>query len=710
MMLHRPSSTCGPKAPRSPSVSSDSEVSDEPRVLAEARRGSAGRASSRRSKTGLGAPRLHPGDHVRNSISSSRRQISLQRRSKLGVGSRDEGYRDVVRGSGSLEFHLGSSASNRRSTVSFVDESEDSGSDAEEARSHSRLEHATTRLSTRPARPVSLRHIPIHTPDGDRSRFLESVSRNLVAMEAERQSLDDVHCPELDEVELEAKEFTQQLADARDSLHRHCASLLNSFVDSNWTIGTTDTLAKRMLRPSKRLSSRRQKLVGSQERPASISAEWHGPSALEVFGDNLVIEEKTPYRIVGVFARRYWDTRKPLPYMKELACSRIFTCLPHAEHRAGRPRLLQVPIEPPRPIKAFQNNNNTPASSGPTTPSGGSDSGHLDEFTSGDATPRSNASHLREGSCSSRISSPPSLPHALWGDTNNVTKAACDEAATALHLPRPSSRYACVLLPVAKTVRYTEPASYPKAPIEINNMRIPSLLSDYLQKNCVTIERPKWDKSRRRKPRKVKCLDPEGRIAHHEGSGSSCEEASESQGFTYNTCEAPVGLQHWKPTGIPQFLRREIGNRLLPTIFNEVDVRVSEYWKLENMRDRDKAAWVYQGLQTEPKPYPWEEVPMEGAPLSREEIARQRQADASRRRISRDAELLLRGIENNTPGAVGAFVSGSTWERGRTAFFRSSSERPCRRRNSALPPRLNSRASVPNCAGVSGLRAGRRVR
>ncbi|KAL8450696.1 hypothetical protein Emed_002334 [Eimeria media] len=707
-MAHQPSSTCGSKASRSPSVSSDSEVFDEPKVLAEARRGSASRAASRKSKTGSGATRLHPGDYVSGSLSGSRRQISLQRRSKRGSG---EGYREVLRGSASLEFHLGSSGSGRRSNVSFVDEVGDSGSDEEKARSHSRLEHATSRLSTRAPRPVSSRHIPIHTPEGDRSRFLESISRNVVAMEAERQSLDDVHCPELDEVELDAKEFTQQLADARDSLHRHCASLLTSFVDSEWTIGTTDTLAKRMLRPSKRLSNRKQKLDESQEKPTPMSSEWFGPSALEVFGDNLVIEEKNPYRIVGVFARRYWDTRKPLPYMEELVCPRIFTCLPPAEHRAGRPCLLQVPIEPPRPIKAYHNNNNnTPASSGPTTPSGGSDSSQLDEVTSGDATPRSNASHLRERSCSSRISSPPSPPHASGGDTESVTKAACDEAAMGLPLPKPSSRYACVLLPVAKTVRCSEPASYPKAPVEFSNMRIPSLLSDYLQKNCVRIERPTWDKSRRRKPRRVKCFDSDGRIAYDEDSDLSCEEASESQGSIYNTCEAPVGLQHWRPTGIPQFLRREIGNRLLPSIFNEVDVRVSEYWKLENMKDKDKAAWVYQGLQTEPKPYPWEEVPMEGAPLSREEIARQRQAAASRRRISRDAELLLRGLENNSSEAIGSSVTGGNLERGRSAFVRSSSERPCRRRSSALPPQVNARASVPNCAGVAGPRAVRRVR
>ncbi|KAL8432749.1 hypothetical protein ACSSS7_004373 [Eimeria intestinalis] len=708
-MLPQTSSTSGSKASRSSSLSSDSEVSNEPKVLAEARRGSAARAFPRRSKTGSGASRLHPGDFVTSTLSNSRRQSLLHRRGKPGGGSRDGGSREIIRERGSLEFHLRSSASGRRN-VSFVDEVEESSSNEEEARSHSRLEHATTRLSMRPARPVSSRHIPIHTADGDRFRALESVRRNVVAMEAERQSLNDVHCPELDEVELKAKEFTQQLADATDSLRRHCASLFNSFVSSNWTIGTSDTLAKRMLGPSKRLLSRKQRLAGLGEGPPPSNSEWCGPSALEIFGDSLVIEEKNPYRIVGVFARRYWDTRKPLPFMDELACFPIFTCLPHARHGASRPRLVHVPIEPPRPMKAFQNTNSAPASSGPTTPSGGSVSSHLEEFTSGEATPRSNASHLHEGFSSPRVSSAPPPSHVPSEDTGKVTKAACDEPAMGLPHPRPSSRYACVLLPVAKTVRCTEPASYPKAPVEISNMRIPRLLFDYLQRNCVTIERPAWDKSRSRKLRRVKRLDAAGTFAQHEDSGSSSEEAGDSQGFAYKTCEAPVGLQHWKPTGLPQFLRREIGNRWLPTIFNEVDVRISEYWKLENMKDRDKAAWVYQGVQTEPKPYPWEEVPMEGAPLSREEIARQRQAAASRRRISRDAELLLRGLELNATAATEASVSRNTCKGGRTAAFRSSSERHCRRRSSALPPLLNPRASIPNCAGIQGPRAVRRVR
>ncbi|KAL8270466.1 hypothetical protein Esti_005613 [Eimeria stiedai] len=709
-MLHQTSSPCGSEASFHPSPSSEAEVFEEPTVLAEARRGSAAGASLRRSRTGSGASRLRPGDRLSNALSSSRKQSSLRRRSKLRNGPRDEGSKESVRGSGSLAFRLGSSASNRRSNISFFDEVEESGSDAEEARSHSTLEHATSRLSTRATRPVISTHIPIHTPDGDRFRALESVSRNLNAIGAERQSLDDVHCSELDEVELEAKELTQQLADARDSLHRHCASLLSSFVDSNWTIGTTDALAKRMLRPSKLLSDRWQKPQEFHEREPSTASEWCGPSALEVFGDSLVIEEKTRYRIVGVFARRYWDTRKPLPSMDELVCSPIFTCLPHAEHGAGTPRLVQVPIEPPRPIKAFQNGNNTPASSGPTTPSGGSASSRLEEFMSGEATPRSNASHVFEGSCSPRVSSSPLSSHVPRGDTDQITKAVCDEAAVGLPLPRPSSRYACVLMPVARTVRCTEPPSYPKAPVEFSNMRIPSLLSDYLQKNCVTIERPAWDKSRPRKPRKVKRLDSEGMSAPHEDLGSSCDEAGHHLGFTYKTCEAPVDLQHWKPAGIPQFLRREIGNRWLPTIFNEADVRISEYWKLENMKDRDKAAWVYQGVHTEPKPYPWEEVPMEGAPLSRAEIERQRQAAASRLRISRDAELLLRGIENNIPGPTEASVSGDTRDRRRTAALRSSSERPYSSRSSALPLQPNPHASVPNCAGVSRLGAVRRVR
>lgn len=46
--------------------------------------------------------------------------------------------------------------------------------------------------------------------------------------------------------------------------------------------------------------------------------------------------------------------------------------------------------------------------------------------------------------------------------------------------------------------------------------------------------------------------------------------------------------------------------------------------------------------------YPWEEVPLEGRPLSRKEIAQQRKDAKSRRHISRDAERLLRGVAQST--------------------------------------------------------------
>lgn len=364
-----------------------------------------------------------------------------------------------------------------------------------------------------------------------------------------------------------------------------------------------DTLAKRMLRPAK-WPANSQAQTEAQE--ASVDPRgWYGPSAVDVFGDSLVVKERNPYRIVGVFARRYWEARRPPFHLDELVCSTIFPCLQHAEPPAGRPQILQIPIEPPRPIKAFQDSR-SPRSSRAASPPGDTGRSLLEGAASGEPTSRRDTSQHPEESQSSRMASP---RRASWASTEQAVKDR-EDACCAMHLRRPFSRYFCVVLPGANIPRSSAPVSYPRASVENNNMRIPSLLSEYLQKNCVAVERPAWDRSHPRKPRKVGSLESRRLQSsiQSDDTESSCEEEVKPErngAFESKKWEMPGGLRNSVASGVPQFLRRKVGNRWLPSFCTEADVCISEYWKLENMKDRDKAAWVYQGLQTEPTPVSW---------------------------------------------------------------------------------------------------------
>ncbi|KAL8424283.1 hypothetical protein Efla_002901 [Eimeria flavescens] len=693
------------KASTSSYTSSDFGCLDEPRALREAHRGTGARGSSRVSKAGSGASRLRSKGFSSRISPGFLSEASSTRPSTASCVSQDHGSKEHMhmRGGNSTEFPF-ARPTGRRPCVSFVDEVSDSCSDEKTFISHSSLESAAMRLSVRSSRFSNSQHISTLTPEGgDRFRAHENVRRDIAALEAERLAIAQLHTPELDDVELKVKEFLQQLHDVRESVHSQGAYLLNSLVDSTWTIRTTDTLAKRMLRPAK-CSPKSYQLEKTRNANADLR-EWFGPPAIDVFGDCLVVEQNNPYRIVGVFARRYWDTRKRLPHLKEPVCSPIFQCIHQAEQHSEQHRLLQIPSDPPPPIKAFRSGG-TPSSSRQTTPSDSSVYGQLEDATSGEPTPRRDFSPPVEGSSSASSAATSPTAQAVCGSSRGQALRANESAPSSeRRCSKPSHPCAYVGLPKAKQPRFPEPLNLPEAPVEISNIRIPTLLSEYLEKNCVNVERPTWDKNLSRKSQKVKRHHSDSLGGRHDDSDSSCDEAEADDFSSYNSqlCRAPSGLQHWDARSIPQFFRREIGNRWLPTIFSEADVRISEYWKLENMSDRDKAVWVYQGVQTEPKPYPWEEVPLEGRPLSQREVERQRRAEASRRRLSKDAPLLLRGVElNKRANSRAADTGGVIHERGRTSMVRHPSEQPPRRRSSALPPAIVSRASLPpNCAGSS---------
>ncbi|CDJ39531.1 hypothetical protein, conserved [Eimeria tenella] len=625
---------------RSLSVSSDSDALDEPTVLEEARQGSAAADAPRSAK---GRSRINSIRSKRPAPRSPNHVASRSSRGVLTSGSRLLGSADAVTEGGL--FRRGLSSGRRPTRVSFVDEQDKHATTSSSSESSSRpiIDFTISRQSKEPTEQPAAPQPDMKAHTACRALAIANANRNMAAIAAEKQALDDTESPAIDAVEMEIDNLNHQLRDVKDSLHKHCLTILNSLVGDKWTIDTSDTLAKRMLRPSKWSTASQVQKEAHQANEDNQS--WFGPSAIDVFGDSLVIEEKNPYRIVGVFARRYQDTRQRIPYLDDLVCSGVLPCIQHLEPPVGRPQLLQAPLEPLSPIKAFPDRGSLPPSklSRNSADPNDANTGSAERISRRDVSSHSRGSHFR-------VASMPAPPRAPWGIAKQVMKNRKGACCVA-QCPVPCSRYVCVL-PAVNYTRSSAPASYATVNIENNNMRIPSRLVDYLDKNCVAVERPSWDKSSTKKHTKVKYTD-----SRRSRSSTQSDDTDSSWGedgidkggaWASGTCEIPPMLPTSIASGLPQFFRREVGNRWLPTLFTDADIRISEYWKLENMKNREKAAWVYQGTHAEPKPYPWEEVPLEGRPLSRKEIAQQRKDAKSRRHISRDAELLLRGVAQST--------------------------------------------------------------
>ncbi|CDJ52828.1 hypothetical protein, conserved [Eimeria brunetti] len=631
-MMQRGGMGGSPLASRSLSVSSDSDAVDEPAVLEEARKGSSAAAASRSSR---GRSRISWGiSRSSQSSSSADSDDDSPRPRRALLSSTSRGIRSRDRANGSRHTF----SSRRQVRVSFMDEPASSSSTGD-IQSHGTAEGALGEQFKEAAKRSRTAQFDMKASTACRAQAFAYANRNVAAISSEKQAIDETQNSAFDAMEHEVDGLHRQLHEVKESLRKRCLNIFNSLVGRKWTIDTSDTLVKRMLRPSK-WTGKSQVQLEAQE--GQGPKDWFGPSANDVFGDCLVIADRNPYRIVGVFARRYRDTRQRLPYLNDIVCPMIFPCIQNLEPQTGRPVALKVPFEPPKPIKAFPDDDVTlPANE--TSAAGSKRGSSLEDTTdSAVSTRRDRPSYRRESNL--RISSVPAPSRASWSIGQDSARDRTDACCTARCL-RPCSRYTCVI-PPGNYVQSSALESYPKAAVEYNNMRIPTRLADYLERNCVTIERPSWD--RRRKKNELHHADSRRSrsSAQSDDTESTWEEDEdyEQKSFGFNSCEISSMLPDSISSGLPQFLRREIGNRWLPTLFAEADVRISEYWKLENMRSKEKAAWVYQGIQAEPTPYPWEEVPLEGKPLSPQEIAQQRKDARSRRHLSIEAERLLRGI------------------------------------------------------------------
>ncbi|OEH73667.1 hypothetical protein cyc_04438 [Cyclospora cayetanensis] len=667
-----------PKPSRSLSVSSDS--GEEPEALEEARRGSipeashirrrsskfarlASKSCPSRSQLPIGRPGSGLGTSYGYVASRSRRGALANKQRSAGAVSFCE-PRDITsqRGSSSSHGSITSITSGLKPKgVSFVDELTEKGGTQTSLFS---FEDSSVVASNEVSKDVRFKNTAAAgdalqaadlqgTESGDQAfqaRAMLAASRSIAAMKADRMAWHETQTSAMDDVEGEVKGFHRQLDEVKDTFRRRCLGILNSLVGSKWTIDTGDSLAKRMLRPSKwSPKGQQQPEITEAQRESSTphTRPWFGPSAVDVFGDSLVTEERNPYRIVGVFARRYWDTKQRLPFLDDLPCCTLLHCVQHVEPLIGRPQVLQLPFEPPRPIKAF------PSSGLVTSPTPSSPPGEAEpsavlagSASAASVLPYETSAHpngLQHPVELPRILSPPKGSSMT---AEQIAKGR-EQAYWATRCPLPCSQYECVALPPVNITRGSVPASYPKSPTENNNMRIPSPVAKYLEKNCVRVERPKWDRGRQREPRK----DHQSRFsARDEDTESSSDEAEKrSPGVARGSaCELLPLLPSDVASRLPQLFKKEVGNRFMPVLFPETDVRITEYWKLENVKDKAKATWVYQGIHTGPKPYTWEEVPPEGKPLTRENIAQQRRESARRRRLSHEAELLLRGVGHTT--------------------------------------------------------------
>lgn len=224
---------------RSLSVSSDSDALDEPTVLEEARQGSAA----------ANAPRTAKGRSRINSIRSKTFQRPASRspnhvapRSNRGVltsGSRLLGSADAV-SEGGL-FRRGLSSGRRPTRVSFVDEQDKHAatSSSSESSSRPRIDFTISRQSKEPTEQPAAPQPDMKARIACRALAIANANRNVAAIAAEKQALDDTESPAIDAVEMEIDNLNHQLRDVKDSLHKHCLTILNSLVGDKWTIDTS---------------------------------------------------------------------------------------------------------------------------------------------------------------------------------------------------------------------------------------------------------------------------------------------------------------------------------------------------------------------------------------------------------------------------------------------------------------------------------------
>nr|CEL69132.1 TPA: hypothetical protein BN1204_048520 [Neospora caninum Liverpool] len=302
----------------------------------------------------------------------------------------------------------------------------------------------------------------------------EEVRRQRAALQSFRKRVQSV-VESMEEVQIKADKEARRQMDGdierslRDPLralsrrwHRRVLQACEDLVPANWAIEDKDTLVKRM-RLTKPATVDRE----GDEESFDEADYWQGPSPEDVFGADRIIATKTLYELLAVYTRRTWSASVPTAFVRRQV---------DEKSRWGQGAGDESPLGATLVRKTL-----------PVQAVGGPPKKDVapDDSEGGEASAR-----------------PPPRMHVRYeGSRNFYDPAFLDGTDIERHIgvlgqcvqscsgcrPRPS--------PFPLSALNAEPPSgYSRAPVEDENVRIPSRLEDFLITAHVPIKRPSWDR------------------------------------------------------------------------------------------------------------------------------------------------------------------------------------------------------------------------
>ncbi|PFH33733.1 hypothetical protein BESB_079490 [Besnoitia besnoiti] len=308
------------------------------------------------------------------------------------------------------------------------------------------------------------------TPEDD---LRQETRRQAAALRGLRKSAQDI-VGDMEKIQLEADVRAKKQLDvdiehallasiekSTRQWHRQAQRLFCHLVPPDWAIDDSDPLVKRMRRKP-------EKEVYQWDSDVESEAEqeyWRGPSPEDIFGDNLIVKPKTPYKLLGVYTRRMWAASVPAPFIRL--------------HEREKCLQQQADAQAPR-LGVSQQSDDSQRSTGKDVATC--------RRVSERATPRRRRAKLV-----------PSAPeNAGIRHAHLVTKGPDYEAmvtgATVGHCAYSCSGCEPTPCPFPLAALKSEPPpGYARAPVAEENARIPSVLEDFLYLAHVPIKRPPWD-------------------------------------------------------------------------------------------------------------------------------------------------------------------------------------------------------------------------
>ncbi|EPR61990.1 hypothetical protein TGGT1_224000 [Toxoplasma gondii GT1] len=305
----------------------------------------------------------------------------------------------------------------------------------------------------------------------------EEVRRQRAAIRSFRQRVASV-VQDMEGLQIQADRQAQHQIDAdieqalRGSLrgisrkwHRRVLQACEDLVPAQWAIEDKDSLIKQMRNrkpPALRDAEWDEESVDEAE-------YWRGPSAEEVFGEDRIIETRTPYELLAVYTRRTWATSVPSAFVRSHkaaeksrwrwdSCEGFFSGTALVRKTLPTQAVLRSSVE--RDLAA-------------------------DGSGSGEASAESRASQVSVHPHGAGHGYESAIVDGTEFDSDVRIVGQCAQACLGCR-PRPSP------FPLA-ALHAQPPVGYGRAPVEDENVRIPSRLEDFLFMAHVPIKRPPWD-------------------------------------------------------------------------------------------------------------------------------------------------------------------------------------------------------------------------